>query len=247
MHRLENFPRYTPTTVTLQGRSLKIVDMRSYRYTKQAVIDQGCYRFVTTKEAPVILDCGANIGLSVIYFKQLYPNSKITAFEPDPDVFKVLKENCETFEVTANTELIPKAIWTKEETLTFEKEGADAGRVEAAVAEAVAAEDKVVSVQSVRLRDYLEKGPVDMLKIDIEGAETAVMEDCADMLHHVENLFVEYHSFTAKPQTLHIIMNILADAGFRVHIHPETIAPQPFFLRGVHLGMDHQLNIFAFR
>ena len=97
VHRLENFPRYTPTTVTLQGRSLKIVDMRSYRYTKQAVIDQGCYRFVTTKEAPVILDCGANIGLSVIYFKQLYPNSKITAFEPDPDVFKVLKGCSQAF------------------------------------------------------------------------------------------------------------------------------------------------------
>jgi FkbM family methyltransferase len=42
---------------------------------------------------PVIIDCGGNIGLSVLYFKYLFPNSVITVFEPSPPVFEILKEN----------------------------------------------------------------------------------------------------------------------------------------------------------
>lgn len=37
-------------------------------------------------EAPRIIDGGANIGLSVIYFKQLFPRSRTTAFEPDAKI-----------------------------------------------------------------------------------------------------------------------------------------------------------------
>ena len=37
----------------------------------------------TLREKPYIIDCGANIGMSVIYMKQLYPQAEIIAFEPD--------------------------------------------------------------------------------------------------------------------------------------------------------------------
>ena len=43
---------------------------------------------------------------------------------------------------------------------------------------------------SVRLRDVLLAGPVDMLKVDIEGAEEQVMADCADAIGHAQNLYV---------------------------------------------------------
>ena len=39
------------------------------------------YRFQTNNEKPVIIDCGANIGLSSLYFKSIYPNAILHAFE----------------------------------------------------------------------------------------------------------------------------------------------------------------------
>lgn len=119
-------------------------------------------------------------------------------------------------------------------------EGADGGRV----ARANDPQDRVV--QTVRLADYLNR-PVDFLKLDIEGAETEVLKACAESLGNVEHLFVEYHSFTEEPQTLHTIICILTDAGFRLHIDAPVVSPQPFMRRDVYGGMDMQLNIFAFR
>lgn len=182
---------------------------------------------------------GANIGLSVLYFKDLYPNSTIVAFEPDEEVFSVLQRNIERSGYQ-DVELFRRALWSAETSLSFMNEGADGGRI----ARGGDARGKIV--QTARLRDYLDRR-VDLLKIDIEGAETEVLKDCVDVLGNVDNLFVEYHSFVDGPQTLHEITDILAKAGFRLHIHPPVTSPQPFIRRNVHLGMDMQLNIFAFR
>src|SRR5690606_6701996 len=51
------------------------------------------YRFSAACEAPFIVDCGANIGMSVLYFKTLYPESRIVAFEPNPSAFALLEKN----------------------------------------------------------------------------------------------------------------------------------------------------------
>jgi len=58
------------------------------------------YCCVLSTDAPYILDCGANIGLSVIYFKQQWPKAKIVAFEPDPKNFDHLTKNIESFQLT---------------------------------------------------------------------------------------------------------------------------------------------------
>ncbi len=54
-------------------------------------------------------------------------------------------------------------------------------------------------VRTVRLADYLIGDRIDLLKIDIEGAEVPVLEDCAARLDWVDRVFVEYHSFTDLP------------------------------------------------
>src|SRR5690348_6625614 len=44
-------------------------------------------------DAPRIIDCGGNIGMSVIWFKQRYPQARITVFEADPALADILAEN----------------------------------------------------------------------------------------------------------------------------------------------------------
>lgn len=240
LRKLKNTPRYTPTSTTLLGHELELVDSASFLFMYKEIFEQQIYKFKARKSDPFIIDCGANIGLSSIYFKQLYPHSNLVLFEPDIEVFKKLSKNIEKLNLSG-IKLIKKAVWSSETTIEFMSEGADGGRV-------VQIEDDQnrYQVQTVRLRDYLNQ-TVDFLKLDIEGAETEVLQDCQDLLINVDHLFVEYHSFISQAQTLHIIVNILSEAGFRIHIHPPITSPQPFYHRNVHLGMDMQLNIFAFR
>ena len=238
--RLTKLPDYTPTSTELLGPKLEIVDAKSFLYTHGEIFEREIYRFKTVKKAPLIIDGGANIGLSVIYFKKMFPESRIVAFEPDPRIFSVLKRNCESFAFD-KVDLIPKGLWTTETTLQFKQEGAEAGRITQQGNPA-----KLIDVPTVRLRDYLDQ-EIDMLKFNIEGAETEVLLDCADKLQNVERLFVEYHSLADEPQTLHKLTGLLTESGFRLHVHSVGISDHPFIWRSVNYGMDMQLNIYAVR
>lgn len=56
------------------------------------------YKVSLNQNNPVILDLGSHIGTSVIYFKLLYPKSKIFCFEPNPDNYLILKRNIASFD-----------------------------------------------------------------------------------------------------------------------------------------------------
>lgn len=239
LSRLSALPRFQAAETALLGRPLQLVDAASFVFMFGEIFEQQIYRFQARSETPYIIDGGANIGLSALYFKQLYPQSRIIAFEPDEIIFPVLERNLQTFG-HADVQLLRRALWSAETKLNFMSEGADGGRV------AQVDDQQNQTVRAVRLRDYLDE-PVDLLKLDIEGAETEVLIDCADRLENVERLFVEFHSFARQPQTLHRVTGILAEAGFRLHLQLATFSPQPFIRREVYHGMDMQLNIFAFR
>jgi hypothetical protein len=99
-------------------------------------------------------------------------------------------------------------------------------------------------VETVRLYDYLDT-EVDFLKIDVEGAEVNLILDCAERLHRVKNLFIEYHSFSQQEQRLDELLGALRKAGFRVQIHTQGSSSNPFLDVVPFLDMDLQLNLFC--
>jgi hypothetical protein len=108
-------------------------------------------------------------------------------------------------------------------------------------------DDKITPIPTIRLKDYLTT-PVDFLKIDIEGAEWEVLEDCAGQLQQVENLFVEYHSAPGKKQYLPELLAVLERAGFRLYIKEAwNNRPVPFVPLHYRPFWDLQLNIYAYR
>jgi FkbM family methyltransferase len=239
LKRLKAVPRYQPTVTNIFGKPFEVADSASFISAFREIFENQIYHFKAKTNRPYILDCGANIGLSVVYFKRLYPQSQIIAFEPDRAIFEILSKNIRSFGYD-DVELHNRAVWNSDTDLNFTSDGADGGRLSVA-------HDKPDSlVKAVRLRDYLDR-KIDFLKLDIEGAETTVLADCTESLRNVDALFVEYHSFAAQPQTLNELVETLAQAGFRLHIHAPMPAPQPFIKRRTEMGMDMQLNIFAFR
>jgi len=94
--------------------------------------------------------------------------------------------------------------------------------------------------------DRLLVDSVDLLKMDIEGAETDVLLH-SRRLNRVSQLMVEYHSFADTAQSLDSLLNTLASAGFRYYLQTQLCPRRPLVETACHLGMDLQLNIFAKR
>ena len=242
MKRLQSIPRYTKTTTNLLGPTIALVDSVSFLAQYRVIFAREKYRFTAKRPNPVILDCGANIGLMSIYWKRAYPLARIIAFEPDPDVFEVLSWNVAHLDLS-DIELVQKAVWTCADELPFWVEGADAGKL---VHQTDDPSPPTRFVRTVRLRDYLDT-EIDMLKLDIEGSEVEVILDCVDRLKNVHNVLVEYHSFHSQKQRIDELLHALLAADFRLHVLPDTVSRQPFLFRPDHLGMDLQLDIFAYR
>ncbi len=238
--RLKLKGRYTPMAIKVNGKKFMISDASSFVAMYEELFIKQIYAFKSDKKDPLIVDCGANIGLSIASFKRVFPDARVIAYEPDNEIFEMLKSNVESAGYT-NVELNKKAVWISNEPLKFLSDGGLSGRLDEG-----ASGDRVVTVEAQRLKEVLNQ-PIDLLKIDIEGAEHSVMKDCADSLGQVKLLFVEYHSDINEPQELQMILDIITKAGFRYHIQEAYVNQQPFLGINPMLHMDLQLNIFAYR
>jgi len=197
--------------------------------------------YETSESIGRVLDLGSNIGMSVLWFKESYPESEVVAYEADRDIFKYLENNTKNCK---GVSIINEAVWHRDEILQFNPEGADAGRI---------SDDKntekSVAVQAKDIRKILdEKGPFDYIKMDIEGAESEVIPACRGILNDTKFIFCEYHSTFESEQSLSKILGVLYDEGFRVHIQPVATSKQPFVkIYESIAGFDMQLNIFAWK
>lgn len=244
LNGVKKIPRHTKKDIYINQKRLAIIDSLSFVYQYKDIFEKKIYDFKSKSNSPLIIDCGSNIGLSILFFKQIYPESRILGFEPDPDIFLVLKKNIERNGCN-HVELINKAVWVNEEILEFIPDGSDGGRIPSTDS-TEDVEKKSISVPAACLKNYLNEN-IDFLKIDIEGAETAVLQSCKEKLGNIENIFIEYHSIANKKQDLHHLLNILSENGFRIHIHSVSKNFQPFIKKEVENFYDMQLNIFAFR
>lgn len=214
-----------------------VPDLLSFIWQFKEIFVDEIYRFNSGSPQPVIYDCGANIGMSCLYFKKLFPDAKIKAFEADPMIADMLKSNLAKNGIH-DVEVINKAVWIDNNGIEFGSEGADGGSIYAT--------GNKIKIESIRLKELLEKETiVDLLKIDIEGAEYEVLKDCGGSLTNVRNLFIEYHSWNSAPQKLSEILNVMETNNFRYYIENVGKRKQPFVNHAKEQNMDLQLNIFG--
>jgi hypothetical protein len=85
--------RYQAGKIRFFGIDFSYVDATSLLAGLREIYIDECYKFKAPNQEPRIIDCGANVGLSVFYFKHLYPLAKIQAFEADPVICGALRTN----------------------------------------------------------------------------------------------------------------------------------------------------------
>jgi FkbM family methyltransferase len=137
-----------------------------------------------------IIDCGANIGMSSLYFLNRYPTVKIVAIEPDPDTFEICKINLAPY--ADRVVLIQGAVWSACGRVCLEK-----GELEWNSHVRNADGQNEASVDAYDVPALIEKGgggPVDLLKVDIEGGEAEVFRSgTRDWLSQIHNMAIEFH------------------------------------------------------
>lgn len=240
--RLRKMMPKTRSRSWLVEPEFEFVNPISFLNMYEAIFERRVFDFEPQSDSPRILDCGANIGLSVVYFKQRFPQSRIVAFEPDVTLFEVLQGNVERCVGLDEIDLVQAAVWNcDQDEIAFMSEGDLSGR-----AVSLNQEWKQTAVRAVDLLGYLDE-PVDLLKIDIEGAELPVLRNCRDKLAAVRAMFVEYHGFKNEPQSLSELLELVRAAGFRYCVESEIKVDRPLINRLCYGGMDVQLNVYAYR
>jgi FkbM family methyltransferase len=202
--------RRTPGRIAVLDYDLEYADLLSFCPQFDAIFIKRELDFQAASSTPRILDCGANIGAASLYFKRHYPGARITAYEADPELYAMTKRNLERNGAAA-VEVVHAALWTSTGQVTFRAEGSDSGMIDGLSGAVDAAS---VSVPSLRMREVLERERIDLLKLDIEGAEGAVLADCEPVLDRVNAIVMDVHEFDPRDRQSPRFFECLSRAGF---------------------------------
>jgi FkbM family methyltransferase len=152
-----------------------------------------------------IVDLGANIGLASRLFLKKFPRSKIVCVEPDRGNVKVLQLNLEDFR--DRTEVVAACIGDRKRYVALTT---DSGEWGYKMKETNADDDErveVITFQDLTEKFNLEK--VDLLKCDIEGAESELFKTCAPWINKVKMICIECHD----PYTINSLVTDLNENG----------------------------------
>lgn len=175
------------------------------------------YRTKCDKEAKFIIDCGANIGISVFYFRWCYPKAKILAFEPNPEAVLYLNKNVSENNLL-DVNVLPIALGGNTGEVDFFVEQVMEASTGSSLSSGAHDKDneKVVKVKIDLLSNYINQ-EIDFLKLDIEGAEAMVIEDLREKgkFKFIKEMSIEYHyNYLEVSYPLFKVLNVLKSEGF---------------------------------
>jgi FkbM family methyltransferase len=217
-----------PTDFALSpGVVFQAFDRPDTRALYEEIFTAHVYEAGALAPAPLIVDCGANVGLATAWFTARYRGCTVLAFEPEPEALAVLRAN-----VAANAwrhvTVVGAAVagTTGNLTLYVDPDRPAPPRASLLVERMCGPR---IDVPGVRLSDYVPAdGVVDLLKMDIEGAEAAVVAELADTgrLTRIRRITMEFHHNVPSAGRLSETLQTLERAGFsytiRARRHTDT-------------------------
>lgn len=172
----------------------------------EEIVANGEYRFEIAREPTVIVDAGANIGLTSIFFANRYPGAKVIAIEPEASNFRMLIKNCERYSTIVPIEA---ALWSSDTRVDLQDPGTgswgfrteDRQQVQDTGAPAqdtgaVARPGDDAGVRALTIPTLMREvgiDHIDILKVDIEGAEKEIFDHCDAWIDRIGVLAVELH------------------------------------------------------
>jgi FkbM family methyltransferase len=197
----------------MMDRRMTAYSIRTLKYLFEEIFVGLDYFFVTDKPCPFILDCGSNIGMSIVFFKALYPGSVIIGFEPAVDSFTLLQKNIQANNLGGVT-VHPFAVGEVADKVSFYGEKKAGSLLASTNPQRASATEN--TVEQVRLSSFIDR-EVDFLKLDVEGAETGVIAElhASGRIRNIAQAVIEYHHHIDKEKDhFSIFLAQLEEAGF---------------------------------
>jgi FkbM family methyltransferase len=205
-------------SVPVGGFNVAGFSVSSLAYLHREIFVQLQYWFEARRRDPFIVDGGSNIGMSVLFFKSLYPNARVLAFEPAERAHELLVRNVGA-NALQNVDVRHTALGREKATVPFFEDPDDPATFRMSTRpERIPGTS--TSVTQERLSDLL-TGEVDLLKLDIEGEEDSVLADLGDSgaISRIEQLVVEYHhQLDAQRDFLGAFLERLREHGFAYQV-----------------------------
>lgn len=171
-------------------------------YMFEEVFLQGEYAIRQQLDPKLILDVGANVGFASVWFANRYPDAQIIAVEPDASNIAVLRKNVEPY---PNVRVVEGAVWYESATVALDDQGDKSGiRVRAGDG----------GVRAMTVEEIAGTAAIDILKLDVEGAEKELFEHNPTWLANVGVLMIELHD-RFKPGCSKALYSALIRHDFR--------------------------------
>jgi len=178
---------------------LKIPGQRYVVYSRKRSSDTPTFRqiFINREydynipdfKPKTIVDIGAYNGFSTVFFACKYPDAKILAIEPEPSNYDLLIKNTAQF---SNVTTIRGAIWHRRTNLKISNPGADKWAIQTDEA-SDKDKDTIKAITMENILSQIHSPTIDILKVDIEGAERTLFRANTDWLKRINVLIIEIH------------------------------------------------------
>jgi FkbM family methyltransferase len=179
-----------------------------------------CPRELSPGSVRRIVDVGANVGYSLIYWASKFPSAMIDAFEPHPVHLKILRRSLRMNRIDGRVKIHPVAVGSANGICEL---------VDAGTASAIAKDNAALGrtdfgrlqVDVVDFFDAVKSSQIDLLKLDCEGAEYGIVMDPRFVKLQVKNLVMEWHATEEHPEARQELAERLHDLGWE--IQPSTM------------------------
>jgi FkbM family methyltransferase len=171
------------------------------------------YEPIVLDDPRLIIDCGANVGYSAVYFLNRFPRARVVAVEPDPANMSLCGTNLEPY--SDRVVLVPGAVWSQTTNLVLQRGSYRDGREwTSQVRTAMPGEQGTIRAFDISgLIELGGGGLVDLLKIDIERSEIELFSrSCETWLSRVKNLCIELHD----RECIRLFMNAMEGYDFEL-------------------------------
>jgi FkbM family methyltransferase len=163
----------------------------------------------------LVLDVGAHVGAFVCWAASRAPTARIVAFEPEPRNFGDLEGNVLRNNLEGRVELVNAAAASVDGEVALHVHGGDRQ-----LSSVVAKAGEAVPVRCINLDQYIRtslQDPIDLLKMDVEGAEWEILSSLRDdTWARVSRVVVEVHIFGGH--RLRDMEELLQSRGFETYL-----------------------------
>ncbi len=212
-----------PNTSTVLGMKFNYLNKTSIVNMLYDFFCSGTYYFESNKKNPVIFDVGANIGDSLLYFKWLYPESVIYAFEPHNDAFLILQKNVKDnkfkkillYNFGLGKEKKKTVLYSnKDNTFYSSSEFKGVIRNQGEILKST------VSIENIgEISAFKKIKTIDLIKLDVEGAEMGAIQSMESLLDRTRCVILEYHLLDSiSSNSFDKIISLLKKHEFSINI-----------------------------